>query len=66
MLTAWDASLCSLDAVSALPFTLSTKFSLLADVVPFTLTNVYAPTLREDKQAIFSELASIADSTTGA
>jgi hypothetical protein len=55
-----------LDAVSALPFTLSTKFSLLADVVPFTLTNVYAPTLREDKQAIFSELASIADSTTGA
>lgn len=66
MLTAWDASLCSLDAVSAVPFTLSASISLLADTVPFKLTNVYAPTLHDDKPAFFSELASVADSTTGA
>jgi len=45
---------------------LLSSFTLRANDTRFTLTNVYAPTDRADKPLFFSELASIADSTTGA
>lgn len=62
MLTAWDASVFSLENASPLPYTLTSGLSLRADSVSFSLTNVYAPTSRENKPAFFRELASIADS----
>ena len=66
ILTAWDAAVCSLSSTVDLPYTLTTGFSLLADNMPFTLSNVYAPTLREDKAAFLSELASVAEMVSGA
>ena len=66
ILTAWDAAVCSLSSTVDLPYTLTTGFSLLADNMPFMLSNVYAPTLREDKAAFLSELASGAEMVSGA
>ena len=42
ILTAWDASLCDIVDVSALPFSLTSSFTLRADDTRFTLTNVYS------------------------
>ena len=65
MLTAWDASICSLGAVSSRPFSLTASFTLSVDAVCFFLTNVYAPSVREDRPAFFSEIASVASTVQG-
>jgi hypothetical protein len=60
ILTAWDASLCSLDSSIQKPFSLTTVFSLAADGTEFAMTNVYAPTHHSEKAAFISELTDLA------
>jgi len=66
MLTAWDQQVCSLIDTGCRPFTLTTKFKLASDASEFTLTNVYAPVRRDEIQAFFTELASVAATICGA
>ncbi|KAG2573863.1 hypothetical protein PVAP13_7KG284000 [Panicum virgatum] len=65
VLTAWDASICSVDSVTKLSYTLTTSFAVLADGSTFTFSNVYAPTLHEDKPSFLAKLASLADLISG-
>jgi endonuclease/exonuclease/phosphatase family metal-dependent hydrolase len=65
MLTAWDASIYSLGAVSTRPFSLTASFTMSVDAVCFFLTNVYAPSVREDMPAFFSEITSVASTVQG-
>ena len=66
MLTAWDDRVCNLATVSEGPFTLTISFSLWADNMPLTLTNVYTPTLRDEKQVFLAELVEVAGTVHGA
>ena len=66
MLTAWDQQVCSLINTGCRPFMLTTKFKLASDASEFTLTNVYAPVRRDEKQAFFTELVSVAATICGA
>ena len=66
MLTAWDDRVCSPASVFEHPYTLTTSLCLWADNMPLMLTNVYAPTLRDEKHAFLAELVEVAEAVHGA
>jgi hypothetical protein len=65
IITAWDSKICSLLNSDEHTYSLSTEFRLDADGTVFTLTNVYAPTSRNDKATFLAELTSIAANISG-
>ncbi|KAG2622330.1 hypothetical protein PVAP13_3NG329201 [Panicum virgatum] len=65
ILTAWDDRTCSLASSSERAYSLTTCFNLCANGDPLTLTNVYAPTKHDEKQAFFSEMLDVASSISG-
>lgn len=63
ILTAWDASVCTLRCADERVFSLTTSFALNSDGSLFTITNVYAPADHAEKPAFLAELVEIGRST---